>query len=104
MDTGSLISVSPGFGLRGHDVGLGAAVGRGDVLVMATEESSGRLRLALKNKTEFYARPRVDVRREIARVDILTEFPSLLVRPQGSEFAVRIPPKGVTVVEVTTAQ
>lgn len=102
--------VSPGFlrACAGVIVSASGAPhlveGAADVLVMATEESSGRLRLALKNKTEFYARPRVDVRREIARVDILTEFPSLLVRPQGSEFAVRIPPKGVTVVEVTTAK
>jgi len=73
------------------------------VTVMATEEASGRLRVALKNSTPFYARPTVDVGREIASVDILTEYPSLLVRPEGSTFAVRVPPKGVTVVEVTLA-
>jgi len=74
------------------------------VTVMATEEASGRLRVALKNSTPFYARPRVDVGREIAAVDILTEYPSLLVRPEGSTFAVRVPPKGVTVVEVALAE
>ena len=73
------------------------------VTVMATEETSGKLRVALKNATPYYARPRVDVGAEIASVDILTEYPSLLVRPEGSTFSVRVPPKGVTVVEVTTA-
>ncbi len=74
-----------------------------DVLVMASEQADGRVRVALKNKTRFYARPRVDMRREIARVDILTEYPSLLVEPQGSDFSVRVPPEGLTVVEVTQA-
>jgi hypothetical protein len=73
------------------------------VTVMTTEETSGKLRVALKNSTPYYARPRVDVGCEIASVDILTEYPSLLVRPEGSTFSVRVPPKGVTVVEVTTS-
>lgn len=102
--------VSPGF-LRACAKLIVAASGAprvvegaGDVLVMGTVEEDGRLRLALKNKTDFYARPQVDVGREIARVDILTEYPSLLVRPQGSRFSVRIPAKGVTVVDVTLAE
>ncbi len=70
------------------------------VLIMATEEAGGRLRIALKNQTRFYARPRVEVGREIDAVDILTEYPSLLVRPEGSTFSVRVPPNGITVVEV----
>lgn len=74
-----------------------------DVLVMASEQADGSVRVALKNKTRFYARPRVDMRREIASVEILTEYPSLLVEPQGREFSVRVPPEGVTVVEVRTA-
>jgi len=74
------------------------------VTLMTTEEEGGRLRVALKSASPFYARPRVDMRREIARVDILTEFPSLRVRPEGSTFTVRVPPKGVTVVEVEPAQ
>lgn len=74
-----------------------------DVLVMATEQADGSIRVALKSKTRFYARPRVDMRREVASVEVLTEFPSLTVTPAGSEFAVRVPPEGVTVVEVRTA-
>jgi len=77
-----------------------------DVLLMATEQADGSLRVALKNKSRFYATPRVDMRREIASVEVLTEFPSLTVTPAGSEFAVRIPPEGVTLVDVrpTTAR
>ncbi|MFW5867724.1 MAG: hypothetical protein ACOCX2_07915 [Armatimonadota bacterium] len=74
-----------------------------DVLVMATEQAGGAVRVALKNKTRFYARPRIDMRREIARVAILTEYPSLLVQPGGSEFSVRVPPEGITVVEIEWA-
>ncbi|MGC9317477.1 MAG: hypothetical protein ACP5KN_05505 [Armatimonadota bacterium] len=77
--------------------------GAEDVAMMATEQTSGRLRVAIKNKTDFYARPTVDVGRDIAGVDILTEYPSLMVRPQGSTFAVRVPGKGITVVEITLA-
>ena len=73
------------------------------VTLMTTEEEGGRLRVVLKSASAFYARPRVDMRREIARVDILTEFPSLRVRPEGSTFTVRVPPKGVTVVETELA-
>ncbi|MEA3401577.1 MAG: hypothetical protein U9R79_10090 [Armatimonadota bacterium] len=73
------------------------------VAVMATEQTSGRLRVAIKNKTPFYVRPTVDIGRDIASVDILTEYPSLMVRPEGSTFAVRVPGKGITVVEVTLA-
>ncbi len=71
-----------------------------DVLVMATEQADGSVRVALKNMTGFYATPRVDMRRKIASVEILTEYPSLLVDPQGSEFSVRVPPEGITVVSV----
>lgn len=74
-----------------------------DVLVMADEQANGSIRVALKNKTRFYARPRLDMRREIASVEILTEYPSLLVQPSGSEFSVRVPPEGLTVVEVALA-
>lgn len=74
-----------------------------NVLVMATEERSGRIRVALKNKSRFYMRPTIDMRRPIERVDILTHFPSLLVRPEGPRFSVRVPPEGITVVEVQLA-
>lgn len=74
------------------------------VKVMATEEGDGRWRVALKSTWGFYAQPRVDVGRPIAAVDVLTEFPSLRVVPEGTTFTVRIPPRGVTVVAVTVAE
>jgi len=77
-------------------------VDEGDaVTVMMAEQDEGRLRVALKNKTPVYVRPRVDVGRPIEKVDILTEYPSLLVRPEGASFSVRVPGWGITVVEVT---
>jgi hypothetical protein len=82
--------------------GAFTVVDEGDaVTVMMAEQDEGRLRVALKNKTPVYVRPRVDVGRPIEKVDALTEYPSLLVRPEGSTFSVRVPGWGITVVEVT---
>ena len=70
------------------------------VTLMVAEQDDGRLRVALKNKTATYVRPRVDLGMPIESVDILTVYPSLLVRPEGSCFSVRVPGWGITVVEV----
>ncbi|MGD9494899.1 MAG: hypothetical protein AB7Y46_01190 [Armatimonadota bacterium] len=101
--------VSPGFLAAVAQViaavsGAPRVVEQADVVtLMATEEASGRLRVALKSSSPFYARPAVDVGRPIAEVQILSEYPSLVVQPEGSTFRVRVPPKGVTVVSVTLA-
>ncbi len=75
-----------------------------DVAAMVSECSDGTLRVAIKNKTLYYVRPTIDVGRPISRVDILTEYPSLLVRPDGSRFSIRVPGSGLTVVEIEGAE
>lgn len=67
---------------------------------MAVELPDGRLRIGLKNDREVYTRPKVDVGAEIDRVDIVTEFPAMAIRPEGSAFSVRIPGRGLTIVDV----
>lgn len=37
-----------------------------------------------------------------ASVEVLTKFPSVDIRPEGSKFSVRVPGRGITVVEVVT--
>ena len=67
--------------------------------VMITEQAEGLRRIAIKNKTPFYMRPRIDLGGPIESVDILTGYPSLLVKPEGSSFSIRVPGKGITVVQ-----
>ena len=71
------------------------------VTVMIVEQDDGRLRLAIKNKTAVYARPEIDLGTPISSIEVLTEFPSLLITPDGSRFRVRVPGKGITVVDVS---
>ncbi|MFO7945524.1 MAG: hypothetical protein R6V19_01730 [Armatimonadota bacterium] len=77
--------------------------GGGVVTVMAADLDGGTVRLALKNKTDVYAEPVVDMKREIGRIDIVTNFPSVRIQPEGSTFSVRVPGKGITVVDVHLA-
>lgn len=70
------------------------------VTLMAVEQEPGVLRIALKNKSDVYARPTVDVGKTIEGVHVLTDFPSLRIVPEGTRFSVRVPGKGVTVVDV----
>jgi hypothetical protein len=69
------------------------------VCLMAIETATGALRVAIKNKTPFYARPTVELSRAIESVTVLTPFPSVVVTPDGNRFAVRVPPEGITVVD-----
>ena len=70
------------------------------VSLMIQEQADDTLRIAIKNKSTTYAKPQVDLLRPIERVDVLTPFPSVLIRPEGSKFTVRVPGRGVTVVSV----
>ena len=73
---------------------------RENVTLMAVEQEPGRLRVALKNHTPFYRRPEVEAGAPLSAVRILTSFPSVTVRPEGSRFSVLVPGQGVTVVEL----
>lgn len=70
------------------------------VRAMAVELPDGTLRIGLKNDRQVYSRPAVDVGSEIDHVEILTEFPAMEIRPEGSTFSVRVPGKGITIVDV----
>ena len=102
--------VSDGF-LKGcvdallQAAGCFSVVEEGDsVAVMAVEQRENVLRLAVKNKTPQYARPQLDVQAPIESVEVLTKFPSMLVRPEGSTFRVRVPGNGIVVLDVALAK
>jgi len=70
------------------------------VTLMVQEETDGTWRVAIKSQKPFYVRPQIDLGRPIQRIDVLTEFPSVLVRPQGTTFSVRVPGRGIVVLSV----
>jgi hypothetical protein len=72
------------------------------VAVMPVELCDGRIRIAIKNRKRTYCRPEIDVGRPVESVEVRTSFPSVAIRPKGSTFSVRVPGRGVTVVDVLT--
>jgi hypothetical protein len=71
------------------------------VCLALAELPDGRLRVAIKSKQWLYCKPEVDLGRPIARIDVVSEFPLVRLRPDGSKFAFRIPPRGFVVADVT---
>lgn len=70
------------------------------VAIMPVEQSDGRIRIVIKNRTATYARPQIDIGQPISSVEVRTCFPSVAIRPEGSKFSVRVPGRGITVVDV----
>ncbi|EDL59690.1 hypothetical protein [Gimesia maris] len=73
---------------------------QGAVALMPVKQADGRIRLAIKSRSLSYARPEIDVRKPIKSVKVLTDFPSVAIHPQGSKFSVRVPGRGIIVVEI----
>lgn len=74
------------------------------VALMPVEQADGRIRIAIKNRTTTYARPQINIGQPIQSVEVLTSFPSVAIRPEGSKFSIRVPGRGITVVEVVTKE
>ncbi len=76
----------------------------GDVAkAWAMQLADGRMRVYIGNDAMFYSWATVDMGRAIAAVDILTEFPCMPVTPDDSRFMLRVPWRGMVVVDVTLA-
>lgn len=75
-----------------------------EVTLSLLQLDSGALRVALKSKSWIYCKPRIDLGREIGAIEVVTEFPSVRIRPEGSCFEVRLPPRGLVVLDVTFAR
>lgn len=73
------------------------------VTLMLAEQGDGTLHVALKNKRHTYAKPRLDFGRPLRALRVRSEFPIITLRPEGTTFAVKVPPGGIVVVEVEFA-
>ncbi|MHB8996419.1 MAG: hypothetical protein ACYC63_14335 [Armatimonadota bacterium] len=71
-----------------------------EVTLSMMEMDTGKLRVAIKSKVWIYCKPEIDLGSEIRSIEVVTEFPAVRLRPQGSKFEVRVPPRGITVVDV----
>jgi len=72
-----------------------------EVSLNMAELPDGRLRIAIKSRLWLYCKPEIDLGREIERLEVVSEFPLVRIRPNGSKFSVRIPPRGIVVVDAT---
>lgn len=71
--------------------------------VWAMQLADGRMRVYIGNDAMFYSWATVDMGQAIAAVEILTEFPCMPVVPDGSRFMLRVPWRGMVIVDVTPA-
>lgn len=74
--------------------------GAEEVTVTALEHTDGALRLTVKNHLHVYAIPEIDVGTPIESVRLVTEFPMMPVTSRGTIFTVKVPPKGVVVLDI----
>jgi hypothetical protein len=85
----------------------GAITIRGDresVRVLAMELADRRLRVLVANDRDFYARPELDAGQPIASISLATRFPVARIVPDGGRFAVKVPPKGIVVLDLSLAR
>lgn len=80
-----------------------AAQGAEDVMVMAAEQPGGTHRVGVKNRKHVYALAEIDMGKEIREIRVLSEFPLIRIEPRGARFTVKVPPKGVVVLDVVCA-
>ena len=73
-----------------------------EVDLMPVELADGTIRIAIKNRTPAYARPEIDMGQPVVAADVRSGFPSVAIRPKGTTFDVRVPGRGITVVDVKT--
>lgn len=70
------------------------------VRLLAMEDGTGKIRLLISNDDYVYSTTRIDMGHEIADVNLLTGLVSSTVKPEGSKFSVKIPPRGMVVMDV----
>ena len=73
-----------------------------EVDIMPVELADGTVRIAIKNRIPAYTRPEFDMKVPVASVEVRSGFPSVAISPKGTTFDVRVPGRGITVVDVKT--
>ncbi len=71
------------------------------VKVFGMKKRKGDLRLFIGNDSHLYANPEVDIGKDIYSIKALTKFPGTPIMPEGSKFKVRVPGKGMVILDVT---
>jgi len=74
------------------------------ITIQAMEFGDGRTRVFVKSNKPHYTNPVIDMRRSICAVEIRSKFPAATIEPDGSCFQIRIPPNGITVLDVKLAE
>jgi hypothetical protein len=72
------------------------------VHVTGIEQEPGQMRLFIGNDSHYYVVTEIDVRQEIASIQVVTEFPGVPIEPVGSRFGVKVPGKGMVIVDIQT--
>ena len=70
------------------------------VRVTGIEAAPGQMRLFIGNDSHYYVVTEIDVRQEIATIQVVTEFPGVPIQPAGSRFTVKIPGKGMVILDI----
>ncbi len=73
------------------------------VVLTMSQLADGARRMSIRNHSHVYAEPSVDIGEPIASATVRTTFPAGTVHVDGSTFKLRVPPRGVTVVDVMPA-
>ncbi len=74
--------------------------GESFVNLQALKLDENRTRLIIRNSRISYCRPRIDVHQPIDSIEIKTAFPCADIVPDNSQFAIKVPGRGVVVVDV----
>jgi hypothetical protein len=71
-----------------------------DARLLAYETEPGWVRLLIGNEAHYYTHPQVDLGRKILEVCIASHFPGRPIIPDGNTLTVRVPPRGMVVLDV----
>ena len=71
------------------------------VKILTMGQTENRFCLLIGNDSHVYANPEIDIGKDIDSIKILTEFPCKPIIPDGSKFTVRVPGKGMVILDVT---
>ncbi|MBT3378726.1 MAG: hypothetical protein HN742_21440 [Lentisphaerae bacterium] len=74
------------------------------VRVWAADGCSGQTRLFIRNDAFYYRVASIDVGHQIETIEIRTEFPGTPIRPNDTQFHVKIPGKGVVIADLKLAR
>lgn len=70
--------------------------------ILTLDAGNGTSRLFIRNDKYVYVTALIDVGRRISKIKIISPFPHVPIRPNGSVFQAKIPGRGMIVLDVST--